>query len=351
VSATLPSQIEVLQSADGVHFRLPPPAGVYHAGHHEVCVTTDGKLRWQTGSGSSAPAQEVALDDIVRIAVGPFGDLAVLSVETRQGVPRAVCTGYPRAWLEALAGDLRRHCRVPTPTSSDLKPAPPGPRVFTSRAERRAAAIREMGETLRAIYEQIQSAGARVPEFRENPEQPANSRVIHQVHDNGVTLIVPAGGPGPFFLFGCAMCILPAIFTLAGLSTGFHDTEGSYGPVVMIVISWAIALAVFLPTYHHAFARVVLAVVGDELEMLECSKVRARRRGWNRADLTDVRAGDNGWVSGSDDSNMTPVAQLHILPNGEKKVGLLAGRDAAEVCWIATVLRRALRLPHSPSSC
>src|SRR5262249_48451729 len=60
---------------------------------------------------------------------------------------------------------------------------------------------------------------------------------------------------------------------------------------------------------HHAFAQVVLAVVGDQLEMLETSKVRTRRRTWNRADLTDVRCGDNGWVSGSDDSNLTPVAE------------------------------------------
>jgi hypothetical protein len=44
---------------------------------------------------------------------------------------------------------------------------------------------------------------------------------------------------------------------------------------------------------------------------------------------------------------MTPVAQLHILPKAEKRVGLLTGRDAAEVRWIASVLRRALRLPHS----
>jgi hypothetical protein len=115
----------------------------------------------------------------------------------------------------------------------------------------------------------------------------------------------------------------------------------------MIAFFWAVALAVFLPAYHNARAQVVLIVEGDQLEILEKSLVGTRHRSWNRDELTDVRCGDTGWVTGSDESEMTPIAQLHILPTGTKKVGLLAGRDAAEVRWIATVLRRALRLPHS----
>jgi hypothetical protein len=46
-----------------------------------------------------------------------------------------------------------------------------------------------------------------------------------------------------------------------------------------------------------------------------------------RADIIEIRCGDNGWVSGSDESSMTPVAQLHIQAKGEKRIGLLAGRD------------------------
>jgi hypothetical protein len=361
VSTTLPSQIEVFQLADGVHFRLPPPAGSYPGDRHEVCITIDGKLRWKTGSGSS-PAHELAVEDLAQLVVGPFGDLAVLSAETRQGGPHAICTGYPRHWLEALAVVLRGHCRVPTQTGSDLKPSP-APQAMASPAEvirqlgksvrslaapadQRAAAVHQLGESLRSLYEDIQAASARVPEFQENPDQPPNSRVIHQVHDNGVTLIVPPGGPGLFFLLGCVLCGIAALPTLGLIAGGFGDADSSYGPYLTVGILWAIALAVFLPVYHHAYAHVALAVVGDELEMIESSKVHTRRRSWNRADLTDVRSGDNGWASGGDDSNLTPVAELHILPKGAKKVGLLAGRDAAEVRWIATVLRRALRLPH-----
>jgi len=348
---SLPSQIEVLQLADGLHFRLPPPAGSYPDGLYEVCVTNDGKLRWQIGSGYSPSVQEIAVKDLAQFEVGPFGDLALLAVETQQGGPRAVCTGYPKAWLEALADVLRGHCGIPTRTGSELRPtAPARPETIASPADWRAATFLQLGEGLRSCYENIQAknkaASARVAEFKENPDRPPYSRVIHEVRDNGVSLIVPPGGPGPFFLMGCALCAIAVLPTLAGLTTGFQDNEGSYGPLAITAVFWAVALAVFLPAYHHAYAQVALAVAGDELETLESSKVRTRRRSWSRADLTDIRSGDNGWASGGDESNLTPVAELHILPRAEKKIGLLAGRDAAEVCWIATVLRHALRLPH-----
>jgi hypothetical protein len=333
VNTALPSQIEVVQLADGVHFRLPPPAGGYPGDRHEVCVTTDGKLRWQTGSGSPPATHEVAIEEVAQLVVGPFGDRAILSAETKQGGPRAVCTGYPRRWLEALAAVLGRHCRVRAQPGLDAKPNPLAAlQAILSPPDERAAVLGD--------------ASDRAPEFQENPDQPPNSRVIHQVDDNGVTLIVPPGGPGLFFLLGCVLLAIAALPTLGLMAGGFGDADPSYGPLVTVVILWAIAVAAFLPVYHHAYAQVVLAVVGDELEMLESSKVRTRHHSWNRADLSDIRCGDNGWASGGDESNLTPVAELHILPKAEKKVGLLAGRDAAEVCWIATVLRRALRLPH-----
>jgi hypothetical protein len=47
--------------------------------------------------------------------------------------------------------------------------------------------------------------------------------------------------------------------------------------------------------------------------------------------------------------NGRPVLELQIHPVGGKKWGLLAGRDEDELRWMATALRRALKLPaHSP---
>jgi hypothetical protein len=348
VSATLPFEIEVLESADGVHFRLPPPAGDWKRARHEVCVTSDGKLRWQTDSDPASTTTEVAIADVARFGVSPFGPLALLFVKTRQGATHTVCAGYPRKWLEALAAELSRRCGVPSgppPNSRPRLPAlPPLPDLALPLS---VDAVRKLGEDMRALYEHIQTAAARVPEFQEEPNQPPSSQVICQRRDNGVTLIVPPSGAGLFFLLGCGLCAFAVLATLAGLMTGFHTDDGNYGPLVLVLILSAVALAVFLPAYHNARAQVALAVTGDQLEMLERSRVRTRHRVWNRADLTDIRSGDNGWASGGDESNLQPVAELHIFPRAERKVGLLAGRDAREVRWIATVLRRALRLPRS----
>ena len=363
VNTILPSQIEVFQSPDGVHFRLPPPAGSSGDAHHDVCVTTDGKLRWQTTSDTTPTTNELAVGDLAQFVIGPFGDLAVLSVKTRQGTTHAVCVGYPRDWLGALATELDHLCRVLTGRASSPSPSAfevmhaLGEKIQVARGglaafkdDPNAGTCRQLGEALRALYEKVQtvSDGTSVDAFQEDPDQPPSSKVIYQVRDNGVALLVPPGGYGFFFLLGCGLCAFAAVPTLASLLTGFRATDGSYWPVVIVVILWAAALAVFLPAFHNARSQVELTVVGDELEMLQSSPLRTRRCSWNRADLADVRCGDNGWVSGGeDDSTMTPVVQLHILPKGEKKVGLLTGRDAAEVRWIAAVLRRALHLSHA----
>src|SRR5262249_53345690 len=160
------------------------------------------------GSESSATVHEVAIEDVAQFVVGSFGDLAVLSVETRQSGPLAVCTGYPQDWLKAMAAVLARHCRLPIRTVADLMPSPAALlRAIAGPAEQRAAAVHQFGEALRSRYEEILAARDRVPvpQFKENPDQPPTSRVIHQVHDNGVTLIVPPGKPGLFFLLGCGL--------------------------------------------------------------------------------------------------------------------------------------------------
>ena len=47
--------------------------------------------------------------------------------------------------------------------------------------------------------------------------------------------------------------------------------------------------------------------------------------------------------------NNQPVIELQIHPRGAKKVGILAGRDEAELRWIASTLRRASNLPTAPA--
>src|SRR5262249_41286434 len=157
--------------------------------------------------------------DLARFVLSPFGHLAVLAVETRQGTLHALCTGYPHAWLAALATELSRRCRVPAvgaPAPGTDSPAQP-PAAAPPPLPPLAAALHQLGEGLRARYEQLQAASAHVPESQEEPDQPPSSRVTCQVRDDGVTLLVPPGRLGLFFLLGCGLCVFAALPTLAGL--------------------------------------------------------------------------------------------------------------------------------------
>ena len=348
MSTRLPGQIEVSESADGVRFRLPPPAGTWYEAGHEICLTAGGMLRWQSGADGSSPATEIAVGNLAKFEVGLFGPLAVLTVETKQGVSHAMFTGYPRDWLDALAVELSRRCQVPTRSVEPAAPSLLAPlaALAVQPAMNDAARLQQVAEAVGAVYQRVMTA--RFPgAFQEEPDQPATSRVVCEQRDNGVTLTVPPGGIGPFFLLGCGLCAFAMLPTIAGFISGFRTEDGSLGPLWLSASFWALALAVLIPAFHHARAQVTLAVLGDELEAEVSSVLRTRRYSWKRNELADVRSGDNGWVSGGDESNLTPVAQLHIFPKYDKKVGLLAGRDATEIRWIATVLRRALRLPHS----
>jgi hypothetical protein len=348
LSTRLPAQIEVSESADGVRFRLPPPAGTWYEAGHEIWLTAGGMLRWQSGADGSSPATEIAVGNLAKFEVDSFGPLAVLTVETKQGVSHAMFTGYPRDWLDALAVELSHRCQVSTRSVEPIAPSLLAPlaALVGQPATIDAAGLQQMAEAVGAIYQKVMTA--RFPgAFQEEPDQPATSRVVCEQRDNGVTLTVPPGGFGPFFLLGCGLCAFAMLPTIAGFVTGFRTEDGSFGPLWLTASFWALALAVILPAYHHARAQVTLTVVGDELEVVVSSVLRTRRYSWKRNELADVRSGDNGWASGGDESNLTPVAQLHIFPKYDKKVGLLAGRDATEIRWIATVLRHALRLPHS----
>jgi hypothetical protein len=167
VSTNWPSQIEVFESPDGVHFRLPPPAGSWSGVRHEVCVTGDGKLYWQTDSAPTPAANAQAVADLARFVVSPFGHLAVLAAETRQGTLHALCTGYPHAWLAALATELSRRCRVPAvgaPAPGTDPPAQP-PAAASQPLPPLAAAVHQLGEGLRARSEQLRTASVLSQKF------------------------------------------------------------------------------------------------------------------------------------------------------------------------------------------
>jgi hypothetical protein len=119
-------------------------------------------------------------------------------------------------------------------------------------ADPNASTGRQLGEAMRAVCERIKTASTAASHVapEEDLDQPPSSQVIYQVRDDGVALLVPSGGPGFFFLLGCLLCAFAAVPTIASLITGFRADNGSYAPVLIVVLFWAVALAVFLPAFH-----------------------------------------------------------------------------------------------------
>jgi len=69
---------------------------------------------------------------------------------------------------------------------------------------------------------------------------------------------------------------------------------------------------------------------------------KSNTRRWSCAEITNIKAGESGMRI-----NDKPVLELQVLSSDAKK-GFLGGREEQELRWLATELRRVLRL--SPES-
>jgi hypothetical protein len=81
----------------------------------------------------------------------------------------------------------------------------------------------------------------------------------------------------------------------------------------------------------------VLAEVGEQLMVMQSGPLGSKRWEWPREKVARIAVGPSGMAV-----NDVPVLELQIHAKAGKKMGLLAGRDEAELHWLATRLRRAL---------
>jgi hypothetical protein len=176
--------------------------------------------------------------------------------------------------------------------------------------------------------------------FEEREIQPNESAVSCDQHPDGVTLIVP---PDSLWkITGQAM--LAAIPVLILLTIRIVNII-LFLPNVFLFDVIAVGFGCFMLTliWLHARARgrrqSVFAVVGDKLMVIEAGVFRSKKFEWDRAELYDVRSGTplNG-VKGH-------TFELQVWKRDGKKESLLRGRADGELRWMATMIRRALRLP------
>jgi hypothetical protein len=245
--------------------------------------------------------------------------LALILAECDRGKPLWVAPGYPRDWLLPLANDLARRCQVVTDTG-ELTPAP-------------------------AVEEEVVEVKKDGVVRREVAEQPADSRAVLEEHPDGVTITLPPPGvwrgSKGLFLFALVWCGFMTVFSVLfvpALVAG-QVRGNAWIAYVILPIHWSVGIGLLVGAIHLGRRQAALAVVGDRLLVLRTGLFGSRRHEWARADLAGVEVGPSGMTV-----NNTPVAELQVRPKDGTKVGLLAGRDEAELHWIATRLRRALGL-------
>jgi hypothetical protein len=259
---------------------------------------------------------------------GPLANLAELRAEFDQAKPLVLADAYPAAWLRPLADDLARRC----PLASEESPCPTEPPVI-----------------------EVIEVPAAPTEFRERDTQPAGSTAILDETLHGLTITLPPAGlwrgtsTRVLFIFGlfwCGLTLFVSVGFIVGEVPGVANDQGAFWLIVVGILSLfgAIGIGLMLTAFEMGRREVFLDVVGDSLMVSQTGLFGGKKREWPREQVADIRTGPSGWSTGSED-HPRPIIELQIHVKKGKKVGLLMGRDEAELFWIATVLRRALRVP------
>jgi hypothetical protein len=186
-------------------------------------------------------------------------------------------------------------------------------------------------------------------EFRECLDRPADSQVAVENCADGVTLTVPPAGIwyGSKGLFPFAILWLGlttaigAIFITSMYKVGRYD----FWPLAGIALFAVIGVLMLAGAVQMGRRRAVLAVVGDRLLVLQSGPLGSKPRDWSQNQLADIRTGPSGMKSGD-----IPVIELQVVLRDGKHVDLLSGHDEEELRWLATVLKRALKVGDQPQT-
>ncbi len=286
----------------------------------------DGRLRSSELLGPLWWTRRLPSEPIRRLGVvgAPSGNgpdrprglegLSGLFAEFETGPRRMVALGYPKDWLLALAHELETLA---------------GARGFTGAPVK---------------VEVLEQGSPDDDDSAEVAGQPAGSRVHLEEWSSGVRLTVPPAGlwrgSRGLFFFALAWCAFMAVFTAGAAVAGFETDGNAWMPVLLIAGFWAFGLGLLAVAVNMGRRTAVVTVEDGRLRVETRAPFGVRRREWNPGDLSAVRVDASGL-----EFNERPVLELQIHPVDGRKWGLLAGRDEAELRWMATCLRAALKLP------
>jgi hypothetical protein len=305
------------------------------AGHQEIALTARhvgsawrvGPLRWP----GRRPRARLKQFTVVR---GEQDSTSLLQADCEGSRPLRLATGYPEAWLQALADDLARKCRA-------------------LPAEDSAEAV--------GVAEESSSPH----DIRDRPERPVNCRAVLEEHPGGVSLAMPPAGvwqgTNKFIVFWTfAWCVMvlafSAVFGTAAVQGKVHNENGEPASplcsLLFLVPFWLVGLGFLIGVLHRGQRRVRLTVDGDRLLVVQSGLFGARRREWSRAEIADLRVVCDRRSTIGEGKRKTAYypwqIDLRIVPRDGPAVNVITYREGdsrkADLEWMATMLRGALRL-------
>jgi hypothetical protein len=163
---------------------------------------------------------------------------------------------------------------------------------------------------------------------------------------------VSVGGNG-LFIVGVVFCLFAGFFTLLIPLLARADPKSEPVPLPLwagIDFFWIAGLGTLAWGLSMALRKAVLTLSADTLSVTQRSLFDRHDDTWSRDEIEAVACGPSGLEIGGNPAGPSarerpgvPVMELQISLKRGRQAELLAGRDAAELEWIAAILRQDLR--------
>jgi hypothetical protein len=141
------------------------------------------------------------------------------------------------------------------------------------------------------------------------------------------------------------MTVFTSVVVLVGLNGKNNDPAAKWMFPIFIGLFWTIGIGMLTGAINMGRRQAAIAVTGEQLKLIITGLFGTTRKEWALSELLTFRKGASGI-----EVNDVPVMQLQIVPQTGAPYGLLTGRDEAEIEWIATHLRRVLRIESDANS-
>ena len=265
-------------------------------------------------------------------AIQFLSNLAAIKANSEGAKAMILAPGYPLELARELADHLAG--RIDRQLDRKLVRDPDQPQLTVTVTDN-AMGIEKLQNVIKATF-------SRTPADDDLFEQPADSKIVFEPIDGGVSLRVPPAGlwkgSGGLIYMAIFWLLITGVITLAMLASG----DAPWLAFLFISVFWAVGVAMAVGAVRMGKRQAIIDVIGDTLLISETTGSRTKQHEWTVDQIRSIHMGPSGM-----EVNNKPVMQLQIDPIEGKKLGIFTNRDRDELRWLATTLRQALGLGRS----